>query len=92
MSEQLGINIDPQTLTLRCLQKHKLTQRAALDAIKGVSEVAYKENAVKMAIDLVEKELKEIAFACETMPDKKTRVIKEPELVLQKFDELLVKI
>ena len=82
MSEQLGVNIDPQALTLRCLQKHRLTQGAALDAIKGVSEVAYKENAVKMAIDIVEKELKEIAFTCEAVPGKKTRVIKEPEHVL----------
>ena len=92
MSEQLGINIDPQVLTLKCLQQNELTQRAALDAIKGVSEVAYKENAVKMAVDAVEKELKEIAFACEEVPGKKARIIKEPEQVLQKFDELLVKI
>ena len=92
MSEQLGINIDPSTLTLKDLQKHKLTMRSALDAIKGVSEVAYKENAVKMAIDIVEKELKEISFTCEVLPVKRTRVIMEPGLVLQKFDGLLVKI
>lgn len=95
MSEKLGITgvtIDPHTLTLKSLQKHKLTRGAALDAIKGVSEVAYKENAIKMAIDAVEKELKEIAFTCEPVPGQKTRIIKEPEAALQRFEELLVKI
>ena len=65
-----------------------LVLRRVGSAFEGEDSVSL----VKMAIDTVEKELKEIAFACETMPDKKTRVIKEPELVLQKFDELLVKI
>ena len=54
--------------------------------------MAYIENDVEMAIDAVEKDPKEIAFACKIVSSKKTRIIKEPEQVLQKFDELLVKI
>lgn len=82
MSAQLGINIDPQVLNLKSLKKHQLTQGEALEAIRGVSEVAYKENSIKMAIDSIEKELKEISFKCEALPAKKTRMIQDPEGVL----------
>lgn len=92
MSAQLGMDIDPRVLTLDSLQENQLTQGAALEAIKGVSEEAYKENAVKMAVDAIERELREIAFTCDEVPHKETRVIREPDQVLLKFDELLIKI
>ena len=62
MSQKLGINVDPAHLTLRELKRHNLGQGRALEAIKGVSEQAYRENSIAMAIDAVEKELREIGF------------------------------
>jgi hypothetical protein len=46
-----------------------------------VSETAYKENALKMAIDRVERDIKELTFKCETIPIKKIRIIKDFESV-----------
>ena len=62
MSQKLGVNIDPAQLTLKGLEKHGLAEGKALEAIRSVSEVAYKENSVKAAIDAAERELRDIGF------------------------------
>jgi hypothetical protein len=92
MSRKLGINIDPSQLTLKELFAHNLAQGKALDAIKGVSEVASKENSIKLAIDGIEKEIKEIGFECINYKDTRVKIIKAPEVVLQRFEDCLVKI
>jgi dynein heavy chain, axonemal len=92
MSRKLGINIDPAQLTLKELQTHNLAQGRALEAIKGVSEVASKENSIKLAVDGIEKEVREIGFATVPYKDTKVKIIKSAEVVLQRFEDCLVKI
>ena len=92
MSQKLGVNIDPALLTLKGLEKHGLAEGKALEAIRGVSEVAYKENSVKAAIDAAERELRDIGFECMLYKDTRLKIVKNPEAVLQNFEDCLVKI
>ena len=47
MSDKLeGLDIDPTKLTLMELKKHGLAKGKALEAIKNVSETAFKENSI----------------------------------------------
>lgn len=92
MSAKLGVTIDPAVLTLKLLKEHQLSQGKALEAIRGVSEVAFKENSLKVSMDAVEKELHEISFTADMYKDKKVRTIIEPEKVVQQFEDLLLKI
>ena len=78
-------------MTLTDLQVHNLSEGRALDTIKGVSDMASKQNSVKLALDALDKEIKEIGFECETYKNTNINIIKEPELVSQKFEECLVK-
>ena len=45
-----------------------------------------------MAIDRVERDIKELTFKCETIPVKKIRIIKDFESVFQSFDDITLKI
>jgi hypothetical protein len=57
-----------------------------------VSEVASKENAIKLAMDGCEKEIKDIGFECMKYKDTGIKIIKAPEVVLQRFEDCIVKI
>jgi hypothetical protein len=48
MSAKLGMRIDPTQLNLKLLREMGLNSEKAMDAIKTVSEVAYKENSLKL--------------------------------------------
>ena len=72
---------------------HKgLANPETLEAIKSVSGVAFKENSIKLAIDQIEREIKDMVF--ETMAYKETniRIIKNSENVSQNFEELTIKL
>jgi dynein heavy chain len=62
-----------------------------LDTIKAVSDMASKQNFVKIALDTLEKEIREIGFECELYKNTEISIIKEPELVSQKYEEFLAK-
>lgn len=51
MSALLGVNVDPNNLTMTDIKIKKLYMGDTLDAIKNVSGVAFKENSIRMAID-----------------------------------------
>ena len=53
----------------------------ALDTIKGVSDMASKQNSVKLALDALEKEIRDIGFECETYKNTGIYIIKDPEQV-----------
>lgn len=54
------MTIDPSVMSIHTLQKNGLTQEKALDAVREVSEIAYKENAIKLMVDTVENEVRDI--------------------------------
>ena len=78
-------------MTLTDLKKANLFGGTALDTIKGVSDMASKQNAIKLALDALEKEIREITFECLIYKNTEINIIKEPELVSNKFEECLVK-
>jgi len=43
--------------------------------------MASKQNSVKLALDALEKEIREIGFECETYKTTNIFIIKDPELV-----------
>jgi Tfp pilus assembly protein PilW len=43
--------------------------------------MASKQNSVKLALDALEKEIREIGFECETYKNTNIFIIKDPELV-----------
>jgi hypothetical protein len=48
-----------------------LNSEKNMEVIKSVSEVAYKENSLKLQMDAVEKELSTISFASDALPEPK---------------------
>ncbi len=62
LSKQLGFDIDPNSLTLRKLIDRQLFEGPKLDIIKGISEIAIKEYAIKTTLDALEHELRIMEF------------------------------
>ena len=54
--------------------------------------MAFKENSIKMTMDIIEKELKEISFSCDVLVEKRTKIIKDYDVVLHRFEDLLIKV
>jgi hypothetical protein len=82
MSELLGVNVDPTYLTMTDIKEKKLYMGDTLEAIKNVSGVAFKENSIRMQIDGIEREIREIFFETSTYKDQPVKVIKNSDLVL----------
>lgn len=92
MSNLLGVNVDPAYLTMTDIKLKKLYMGETLEAIKNVSGVAFKENSIRMAIDAIEREIREICFECLPYKDQPVKVIKNCDAVLLNLDESLIKL
>lgn len=92
MSSLLGVNVDPTNLTMTDIKLKKLYMGDTLEAIKNVSGVAFKENSIRMAIDAIEREIKEICFECIPYKDQPVKIIKNSDMVLMNLDESLIKL
>ena len=62
LSKQLGFEIEPTTLSLQKLIDKRLYEGSKLEVIKGVSEIAIKEYAIKTTLDALENELRTMEF------------------------------
>lgn len=62
LSKQLGFEVEPTTLTLQKLIEKQMFEGKRLDIIKGVSEIAIKEYAIKTTLDALEHELRVMEF------------------------------
>lgn len=82
MSALLGVNVDPNNLTMTDIKMKKLYMGDTLEAIKNVSGVAFKENSIRMAIDAIEREIREIYFECIPYKDQPVKIIKNSDMVL----------
>jgi dynein heavy chain len=92
MSRLIKQQIDPVHISMKDVQTRGLANPETLEAIKQVSGIAFKENSIKLAIDQIEREIKELSF--ETMAYKETsiRIIRSSDHVVQLFEELLIKL
>jgi dynein heavy chain len=62
LSKQIGVELDPSNLQLHHLIKAKLHEGHALETIKGVSEIAIKEYAIKTTLDSLDNEMRVMEF------------------------------
>ena len=62
LSKQLGFEIEPLNLTLQKLIDNQMYEGKRLDIIKGVSEIAIKEYAIKTTLEALEHELRIMEF------------------------------
>jgi hypothetical protein len=93
MSDKLGIDVDPAHVTLNRLKAHEgLSLQAILEAVREVSAQAFRENAMRIAIEGIEKALIDTSFAAEPYKDTDIRVVCAHERVLQAFEELNLKL
>lgn len=93
MSDKLGLDVDPANLTLNRLKANKLLSlQAILEAVREVSAQAFRENAMRIAMDGIEKALIETSFAADPYKDTDVRVVVDYERVLQQFEELNLKL
>ena len=68
--------LDPQNMTLADLKENNLTQGAAFELIKGIAEIAGKENSIKVALDNIDTEVSEIFFDLAPYKETDTNIIK----------------
>lgn len=92
MSAIVGRNIDPSVLTMSEIQLQNLQKGSTMDAIKLVSGIAFKENSIKLSIDAIEREIKEITFESTPYKDSGTMIVKNFEVVLQSMEECTIKL
>ena len=84
MSEKLGMDVDPNHLTLNRLKNNqRLSLQAILEAVREVSAQAFRENALRIAMEGIEKALVETTFAADPYKDTGLRVVSNYERVLQ---------
>ena len=83
--------LDPQNMTLADLKENNLTQGAAFDLIKGIAEIAGKENSIKVALDNIDTEVSEIFFDLAPYKETDTNIIKQSEETLQLLEECLIR-
>lgn len=92
LSKQLGFEIEPNNLTLQKLIDNELFEGGKLDIIKGVSEIAIKEYAIRTTLDSLENELKIIEFELVKYKETNTYIIKGIDELITAFEESSIKV
>lgn len=92
LSKQLGFDIDPQSLSLQKLIDRQLFEGQKLDIIKGVSEIAIKEYAIKTTLDALEHELRIMEFQPMKYKETNTHIVKGMDDLITSFEESSIKI
>ena len=92
MAQIIGVNVDPVYISMIDIKRLGLIKTETMEVIKSVSGTAFRENAVRVAVDLIEREIQELSF--ESTPYKKTNtfIVKNCDVVIQTLDELLVRV
>jgi len=92
LSRQLDHDIDPQALTLAELLKQGFHEGESVEVIKGVSEIAIKEYAIKTTLEALDMELKHIEFQPVRYKETDTWVLKGLDDLSTAFEESSIKV
>jgi len=78
-------------MTLADLKTKNLIKGASFDVIKGVADVAAKENSIKVALDKIDGEVADLALELGPYKDSGASIIRSIEETLQGLEDGLIR-
>lgn len=92
IGQQLGMSIDPATISLFKILALGLDEDEKMKIIKNIADIAQKEYAVQQALDNLDKEMRHVEFEFETSPDNETKLCRGIPDVNSLFEEFFLRV